>query len=317
MQKLTPGLRRKYNLPERVVGTCSIQNLKPNHATYLLSDSFLQFLKPNKNVCVLVPKNMLGKAKKISGNTYVAVSDPFNAFVEIHNGFHRDFSPCTTGFGKPKIGSGSTIHPTVQFGDNVILGKNVSISPYVTIGSNVVIGDNTIIFPQVSIYNDVTIGKNCVIDSGAVIGAEGFSVQFDAKKGTVRLLNVGKVKIGNNVDIGVHAVIDRGSMFDTVIEDNVKINNLAHIGHNNHIGKNSKIGVGVIISGSCKIGKNVWITNGSIIRDQVKIEDNAQVLLGSVLINSVKKNQKVSGNFAMDHEMWKRNWEEIQKKKSE
>jgi len=311
----TVAIARKYKIPPGVRGTCSLERIVPKTVTYLSDPRYANYLKPNMGLIVLVSKEQFNKVKSVTGNQYRVVKNPLTSFIEIHNDLHRDFEILTQETGKPRCGKHCFISTDVSFGSNVSLGNNVKVYAYATLGSNVRIGDNTIIYPGVTICNDTSIGARCVIDSGAVIGAEGFSATYDTRKGAVRLYNVGKVKIGNDAEIGVHSIIDRGSMFDTIIGNRVKINNFVHIGHNCIINDDVRIGVKVIVSGSTEIGKRAWIANGSLLRDHIKIGQDAQVLMGSVVIDSVPPKARVGGHYAMPHEQWKNHIAEIKKQK--
>src|SRR3989344_4468638 len=193
-------VQKKYNIPDND-GTCSLENIEKNKVSFIKYIEYKKFLKNGQGVIVLTSKDIYENIKDIKGNTYIIVDNPHLAFIEYHNSLHKDFKPFNTGNEKPIAGKGCNIDSTVRFGKNVKIGNNVKILPNTVIGSNVSIGDNTIINSNVSIYDKVSIGSKCIIDSGAVIGGEGFSTAMDKGK-AVRLINIGGVRIGNNVEIG-------------------------------------------------------------------------------------------------------------------
>lgn len=187
-------------------------------------------------------------------------------------------------------------------GKNVEIGTNVIIEPFVTIASNVTIGNQTIIRSGSKILNNVKIGENCTIDENVVIGSQGFGIEVDKNSKSYRIPHLGGVIIGNHVSIGSNTVVNSGTISPTLIDDYVKTDCLVHIAHNSSILSSTHIASNVTISGSCKIGKNVWIGPSSVISNKTNIQDNAYISLGSVVICNVKKGQKISGNFAIDHE---------------
>ena len=307
-------IAKKYGIPEDIKGTCSLENIKERHLTFLADLSYKHFLKPNQKVAVLTSKKNYAQIKSIKGNSYIIVDNPHHAFIEFHNSFHKDFVPFNTGNEAPVCGKNCRIDKMARFGKNVKIGSNVLIYPYAVIGSNVSIGDNTKIFPCASIYDNVRIGKNCIIDSGSTIGGEGFSTVLNEQHGAMRLTNIGGVDIGDNVEVGNNTTIDRASFLFTKIGNNVRIDNLIHVAHNVSIGDDTRIAALTCIGGSARIGKRVWIGVGCTIIDHASIGDDCQVLMNAVLINSIGNGMKVSGFYAMPHSKWIEHTKEMSKK---
>jgi UDP-3-O-[3-hydroxymyristoyl] glucosamine N-acyltransferase len=173
--------------------------------------------------------------------------------------------------------------------------STIHISPATHIEPDVYIGENTSIFANVSIYQGTKIGKNCILHSNCVIGSDGFGYEPDENGQWFKIAHLGAVVIHDNVEIGANSCIDRGTLGDTIIEENVKIDNLVHVAHNVHIGKNSQITAGTIISGSCVIGKDVWLAPGSVLKDGLKIGEKAFVGIGTVVAKDVEPETRVFG----------------------
>lgn len=168
------------------------------------------------------------------------------------------------------IGANAVIEEGVMLGDNVVIGANCFI------GKNTKIGDNTQLWANVTIYHEVKIGHNCLIQSGAVIGGDGFGYANDRGR-WVKIPQVGQVIIGNNVEIGACTCIDRGALDATVIEDNVIIDNLCQIAHNVHIGTGTAVAGGVIMAGSLTIGRYCLIGGASVINGHMEICDQVTI----------------------------------------
>ena len=132
------------------------------------------------------------------------------------------------------IGANAVIESGVELGDNVVIGANCFV------GKNTKIGAHTQLWANVSVYHDVQIGQHCLIQSGAVIGSDGFGYANERGK-WIKIPQVGQVIIGNHVEIGACTCIDRGALDATVIEDNVIIDNLCQIAHNVHIGTGTAV----------------------------------------------------------------------------
>ena len=188
------------------------------------------------------------------------------------------------------VHSSAIIPPTAVFGEDVVvgayvvIGEHASIGDRVTIGagcsigSNVIIGHDSCLHTRVTVYNSTMIGSHCVIHAGAVLGADGFGYVRDAESGSYHQMpQIGRLIVGDHVEIGANTTIDRGGLEDTVIGSGTKLDNLVHIGHNCVLGENVVIAAQTGISGSSTIGA------GSIIGGQVGIGEHAQLAEGTIL----------------------------------
>ena len=191
----------------------------------------------------------------------------------------------------------SGIHPTAIIDAEAVVGRNVYIGPYSIIGK-AIIGDNTQIETHVRVYDEVEIGHDCHIYDNVTLGAPGFAVEDDKDGNLFRFPQIGKLIIGNHVDVGTSTSIDRGALSDTEIGDYTKIDSLCKIGHNTIIGKNVVITGCASIAGTNTIEDNVWIGPNSSLIDWGYIGKNAFVGMGAVVSVKVKEGTRVSGNPA-------------------
>lgn len=139
-------------------------------------------------------------------------------------------------------------------------------------------------------------GKDCFISKYATIGGQGFGYERDEYGVPLHIPHIGKVLIGDRVDIFEHANVARGTVNDTIIGDDTKIDVFVQVGHNVHIGKRCIICAGSILGGSCEIGDDVFIGLGVIIIPKIKIGAGSFIGAGAVIIRDVPDGAKVVGN---------------------
>ena len=226
----------------------------------------------------------------------------------------------TTNFLYPKKKSNNTIEKNSSINKNSILGKNIQIDNNVviykdtkisnnciissnsTIGPNVFIDEGTHVMSNCNISNAI-IGKNSFIQSGAVIGGKGFGFTPESK---IEIRHIGKVIIGDNVDIGSNTTIDRASLSSTTIGDNVRIDNLVQIAHGVSIGKNTIIAAQCGIAGSTKIGENCLLGGQVGISGHLEIGDNVRIAAKSGVTKNIKSDSIIAGFPAIDIKKWKK-----------
>ena len=186
--------------------------------------------------------------------------DPQFIFAKIALQFyHVDHGPVGVQAGAfvhetAKLGKDVRIHPGARIDADVELGDRVVIYPGAVIGKGVKIGADTVVYANAVIYYAGIIGERCIIHAGSVIGADGFG--FAVSGGEIcKIPQTGRVRIGNNVEVGALCTIDRAASGETVIGDNCKFDDRVHIGHNCEIGENTMLSASVGIAGSTKVGR--------------------------------------------------------------
>jgi UDP-3-O-[3-hydroxymyristoyl] glucosamine N-acyltransferase len=186
------------------------------------------------------------------------------------------------------VGEGARIAATASIGPCAVIGGGVSVGDRTRIGAGCAIGDGTaiaedvLLHPRVTIYERCVVGPRTIIHSGAVIGADGFGMAEEAGR-WLKIPQVGRVVVGADVEIGANTTIDRGAIGDTVIEDDVKLDNQIQIGHNCRIGAHTAIAGCAGISGSVTIGRNCKIGGAAMIAGHLSIADGT-VLYGATNI---------------------------------
>jgi UDP-3-O-[3-hydroxymyristoyl] glucosamine N-acyltransferase len=262
-------------------GFCALSSLKRDCITWIRNSNAYDFNKIDKNLNLLIITNFFhGKKELLENYNIIECSDPRMLFFEILNYFFYVSTPS-------KIESDSVVKARK-------IGRNVSIGHHCFLCEDVVLGDNVVIKHNVVIDCPVQVGDNTIVYSGVIIGTDGFG-HYKKNGANCKVPHFGGVKIGRNVEIGANTCIDRGTLSDTVIGDNVKIDNLCQIAHNVCIEDNVIITGMSVVSGSCLLKENAYIAPGSIIIDNQTIGRNSQVGIGSVVIRKVQDNKVVFG----------------------
>ena len=304
---------------KKITGTCALDRYVSGKVSFIRSQKYGELLAHLQNGVVLAPETLADLCEEHPQNTYIVVKDILNSIMDVQDFFYGDevimrYEGIAT---TAKIDKGAEIGRHVYIGEYACIGKNVVIEDNtkimhnVSILDDVVIGSGTLIYPGVCVYNGCRIGNDCIIDAGVVIGGDGFRYeQFIERKVVRRMLHVGKVVIGNRVEIGANSAIDRATFEGdaTIISDDVKIDNLVHIAHNAKIGARTLIVTQTCVGGSSKIGEDAWIGIGAAISDNVSIGNRAKVLLNAVVAYDVPEGEMVSGFYAMPHRQWKQVW---------
>jgi UDP-3-O-[3-hydroxymyristoyl] glucosamine N-acyltransferase len=206
----------------------------------------------------------------------------------------------------PRPAPAPGIHPTAVIADSARLGERVSIGAQVTIGDHCEIGDGCEIgpgcvleplcvlgagcrlFANVSLGFGTQLGKRVMIHPGAVLGADGFGIAF-AEDHWEKVPQLGHVLVGDDSEIGANTCIDRGAVGDTVLGEDVRIDNLCQVGHNVQIGAHTAIAGRSAIAGSTRIGRNCLLAGGSGVTGHIEIADRTTVAAGSTVFRSVNE----------------------------
>ncbi|MCD4829295.1 MAG: UDP-3-O-(3-hydroxymyristoyl)glucosamine N-acyltransferase [Candidatus Cloacimonetes bacterium] len=216
-----------------------------------------------------------------------------------------------------------SVHPTAIVHESARLGDNVHVGPYAVIGANCAVGENTVIGPHCVLQCNVTIGKDCrliarvtlyddtelgervIVHAGAVLGADGFGYLFhDGRQ--EKIPQVGRVVVGNDVEIGAGSCIDRATLGITHIADGVKIDNLVQVGHNCNVGKHTVLCAQVGLAGGTNIGKRCYLAGQVGTGGHLTIGDDVLVGGQSGVSGDIPSGAKYFGSPALEANHTKR-----------
>ena len=293
-----------------VTGLGSLKNAQKDQVSFLSRVKYLPDLKNTNAAAVILSEDhsegFIGN-KLIGNNPYLLYAKASKVFKElVRPSEEPGISKNTEISNSSLVHDSATIGPFTTISANSKISKNVSIGSGSFIGKNVSIGSGTIIYPNVSIYDSVEIGSDCIIHSGTVIGSDGLGFAKEDNK-WFKIEHLGKVIIHDEVEIGSNSSIDRGSVGDTLISKNVKIDNLVHLAHNVEIGEGTAIAARSAIAGSSKIGRNCTLAGCVAIVDNVKITDEVHITAMTLITKSISKSGIYSsGTPFMENSDWKK-----------
>ena len=284
----------------------SLESADQNSISFFNNPKYSDLLKNTKAAVVIVNKESLSSR----AGACIVIDNPYLYFAKVS----QLLNPSK--ILKKEIHKSAIIHPSCKLGQEIYVGPNVVIEGNVSLEDGViihagsmieadsVIGNSSVIHSRVVIKANTIIGKNCTLYAGCVIGSDGFGYAKDDGK-WLAIPQIGRVILGDNVDIGSNSTIDRGALDDTIISSGVKIDNLVQIGHNCMIGENTIIAGCVGIAGSAKVGKNCAIGGAAMILGHLSITDNVTISPGSMITRSITPPGTYTALMPFqDHEAW-------------
>lgn len=204
------------------------------------------------------------------------------------------------------VGSNCEIGPNVVIGKHCRIEDDVRLFPNVTIYDGVSIGRNSIVHSGVSIRENCEIGENCIIHNNSTIGCDGFGYAKDEQKRWLKIPQVGRVVLEDDVEIGANTAIDSASVGETRIKRGAKIDNLVQIGHSCTVDEDALICSQTGLAGSSVIGKRVILAGQVGIAGHLKVGDDAVLTAKSATSHDVEPGKVISGIPGFDNKDWLR-----------
>lgn len=287
--------------PEKeITGLATLQEAGPAQLSFLANPQYRKYLADSQAAAVLLKA---ADAEGFVGDALV-VADPYLSYARISHLF--DPKPKAPAGIHPAavVAADAVVDPAASIGAFAVIesaariGAGVTVGAHCFIGARCEIGEGGWLAPRVTLYHDVRIGKRVVIQSGAVLGGEGFG--FANEKGIwQKIAQIGGVSIGDDVEIGVNTAIDRGALADTVIGNGVKLDNQIQIAHNVQVGDHTAMAACVGISGSTKIGKHCMLAGGVGLVGHIDICDNVFLTGMTMVTHSITEPGSYSSGTAM------------------
>jgi len=293
----------------RVTQIATLENAQPHHISFLTNSKYRAQLAGTKAGAVILGEadaDATSLPRIISDNPYAyfaKVSALLNPLPEAKPGVH---SAAVIGDGA-KIDVTASVAATAVIGENAVIGAYSVVGEGCYIGANTVIGSHARLYPHVVIYQDCVIGDNLIAHAGSVIGSDGFGIAMDEGR-WIKIPQIGRVVIGNDVEIGANTTIDRGALNDTVIEDGVKLDNQIQIAHNVRIGAHTAIAGCAGVAGSAVIGRYCLIGGGARILGHLELADHVEIAAHTLVGKSIREAGAYAAIYPLaKQDDWRRN----------
>lgn len=206
-----------------------------------------------------------------------------------------------------RIDPSAWIGPTAVVEEGAEIGARVFVGPGCIVGAHCRIGEDSRLVARVTLCAGTHVGKRALLQPGAAIGRDGFGFARDGDR-WVRMPQLGRARLGDDVEIGVNTSVDRGALEDTIIADGVKLDNLIQIGHNCELGENTAMAACSGISGSTRIGRNCTIAGAVGMAGHLEIGDNVHFTGMAMVTRSFPESGVYSSGIpAMPSADWRRN----------
>jgi UDP-3-O-[3-hydroxymyristoyl] glucosamine N-acyltransferase len=300
----------------------TLENAQAGQIAFLASEKYRAQLDSTQASAVILGEN----DADATSLPRIVSNNPYLYFARVSS-FLNPPAPVVPGIDPAAvIGEGASIDRTAHIGPHVTIGKHARIGARsmvmagCSIGEGVTIGEDALLYPRVVVYHDCILGNRLIAHSGVVVGADGFGMAMD-EGCWLKIPQIGRVVIGDDVEIGANTTIDRGALDDTIIEDGVKLDNQIQVAHNVRIGAHTAIAGCVGIAGSTTIGQHCRIGGSAGILGHLQIADHVEISSFTLVGKSIKEAGSYTGIFPIsENGEWRkiavhlRNLDELAKK---
>ncbi len=296
--------------PERIIDrVATLQDAGPGAITFLANRRYKSFLQGTHASAVILSAEIAEDCPVdclISDNPYLAHARVLDAlYPQPTRAAGVDPSSCIDP--SATIAATASVGPLCFVGADVVIGEDVEIGPSCVLLDRVVVGAGSRLVASVTLATDTQLGERCLIHPGAVVGSDGFGLAND-EGAWVKVLQIGRAILGDDVEVGSCTSIDRGAIGDTVLADGVKLDSQVHVAHNVQIGKHAAFAGCSAVAGSSKVGAYCTLAGGAGVSGHVELTDHVHVSATTTVTGSIRKPGVYTGTIpAMEHAAWSKN----------
>jgi len=294
-----------------VLGIAGLRDATADQVSFCALPEYRQQVADTGAAAVIVGVDFKPPAGTPVDLALIRVDNPYLAVADLVHHFFPErepppsIHPSAVIADSAKIGDDVAVGPRTVVGEDCVIGAGTRLGAGCVLADGTRIGDDCRMFPNVTVYPSVVIGDRVIIHAGAVLGADGFGYATDGGK-QVKIPQVGGVVIGDDVEIGANACIDRAGLGTTRIGHGTKIDNLVQIGHNCEVGPDSVLCGQVGVAGSTRIGEGVLVGGQAGLGGHLSIGDGAMIAGGSGVTSAVAAGTRVGGYPHLEASRWRR-----------
>ena len=296
--------------PERVIDrVATLHDAGPGAITFLANRRYKPFLQDTRASAVILSAENAEDCPidcLITDNPYLAHARVLGAlYPQPRRAAGVDPSSCVDP--SASIAESASVGPLCFVGADVVIGEDVQIGPGCVLLDRVVVGAGSRLVASVTLATDTRLGERCLIHPGAVIGSDGFGLAND-EGAWVKVPQIGRAILGDDVEVGSCTSIDRGAVADTLLADGVKLDSQVHVAHNVQIGRHSAFAGCSAVAGSSKIGAYCTLAGGAGISGHVELADHVHISATTTVTGSIREPGVYTGTIpAMEHATWSKN----------
>jgi UDP-3-O-[3-hydroxymyristoyl] glucosamine N-acyltransferase len=278
-----------------LAGLASLASAGLAHISFVTGDRHREAMRASRAGALIVPPTLAEEAAQQAA--LIVTPQPYLYYARLSQWWAR----------RLRANEIQGVHPTAWIAPDAHLGEGVQIGAFAVVEAGARIGAHSRIAPHVVIGARCELGERCIVHAGVVIGADGFG--FAPLEGRwEKIEQLGRVRIGCDVEIGANCTIDRGALDDTVIDEGVKLDNLIHIAHNVHVGAHTAMAGCAAVAGSARIGRHCTIGGDAKILGHLVLADHVHISACSVVTRSILKPGTYTGFFPIDdNASWEKN----------
>ncbi len=293
----------------RVSGVAPVERAGAQEIAFVSQAKYLRDIGSSQAGALILPPEGRDSSRRpriITANPYLyfaRVSSLLNPAPRPAPGIH----PAAVVHPQAKVAASATIAAGAVIGEGASIGERSIVGPNSVVGEHVTLGDDCLLHANVTIYHHCVLGSRVILHSGCVIGSDGFGLANEQGR-WVKIPQVGRAMIGDDVEVGACTTIDRGALDDTVIEEGVKLDNLIQVAHNVKIGAHTAIAACTGIAGSAKIGRHCMIGGAAMIHGHIEIADKVRISTNTLITKSLTRPGTYTSALPFsEHGEWLRN----------
>jgi UDP-3-O-[3-hydroxymyristoyl] glucosamine N-acyltransferase len=303
------GLERRGDAATVITGVATLADAGPRQLAFLANPRYAaQLATTHAGAVVLRAKD----AGACPVPALIAV-DPYLTFAHIAALFEQrphpqpGIHPSAVVAPGARVSASASIGPLCVIGDGAAIGDGAELGPHCVVGRDCTVGAQSRLVARVTLVERVTLGRRVLVHPGAVLGADGFGLAFEHDH-WIKVPQLGGLRIGDDCEIGANTTIDRGALGDTVLEEDVRLDNQIQIAHNVFVGAHTAMAGCSAVAGSARIGRHCLIGGSAGILGHLEVADRVTITAMSLVTHSIREpGEYSSGTALQDNRQWRRN----------